>query len=76
MMLAGKTWVGDGEEAVWTVQITEQVKSKVIGECKCECTSASVRSAPRGAKSQSAYSRLPLTPPPPLPPSLPLPCSP
>ena len=31
-MLSDKKWIGEGEEAVWTVQITEQVKSKVIGE--------------------------------------------
>ena len=30
-MLDGKSWNGE-EEAVWTVQITEQVKNRVKGE--------------------------------------------
>ena len=30
-ILAGKVWTGEGEEVVWTVQITESVKEKVKG---------------------------------------------
>ncbi len=30
-ILAGKVWAGEGEEVVWTVQITEGVKEKVKG---------------------------------------------
>jgi predicted aspartyl protease len=31
-IIADKKFVGDGDEAVWAVQITEQVKAQVIGE--------------------------------------------
>ncbi len=38
-VLDEKVWTGEGEEVVWTVQITESVKEKVKGVCTLPLTS-------------------------------------
>ncbi len=46
-MLEGKSWTGDGEEVVWTVQIAEQVKNRLKG---ATTRSAAARSPLRPAR--------------------------